>query len=162
MASKYDPLRRRLASAPGERLRLSFREIEDILGFDLPTSARTHAPWWANTAGSHVQAGAWLDAGWRTCQVDVAGEAVSFERISSGDASGVAPGIAEGAAPFLHDAIVIDRAQLSNGAIRLLEDYSEAEACDLSTAVAKMLNQMALERRRQLIEWFRANVPPVP
>ncbi|SRR5579871_896110 len=163
MATKYAPLRTHLAEAAGARLRLSFREIEGILGFELPRSAREYAPWWANTGGSHVQAEAWLSTGWRTCDVDVAGEAVSFER-----ASDVLPsverdqGVSETAAPFVRDRIVVDHARLSNGALRLLEDYCEAEACDLSDAVTRILNEMALERRRQIVAWFRANVPPVP
>ena len=65
MASKYEPLRIWLASQTNDSVRLSFRQIETILGFPLPASARSLAQWWANVAGSHVQAAAWMEAGWR-------------------------------------------------------------------------------------------------
>ena len=41
---KYAPLYRRLAAMDGPRWRVSFGEIEAILGFDLPASARLHRP----------------------------------------------------------------------------------------------------------------------
>jgi len=168
MATKYEPLRVWLTHAEGDRVRTTFREIESILGFRLPDSARALPQWWANTRGSHVQAAAWMDAGWRACQVDVSGEQVSFERERSRvrvrEAAGrAAEGVAdEGAAFRRDDAIVIDSAALRSGALRMLEDYAEATGCDLSTAVAHILNDMALERRRRLVDWFRTNAPRVP
>src|SRR5690242_9781349 len=133
MATKYDPLRRWLSEADGDRVRLSFREIESILGFRLPDSARALPQWWANTGGSHVQAGAWMEAGWRTRDVDVPGEKTSFERVIRSSvephpAPESNPGVADAGAPYrLDDPIVIDRATLRGGAIRMLEDYREAE-----------------------------------
>jgi hypothetical protein len=44
----------------------------------------------------------------------------------------------------------------------LLEDYRDAEGGSLADAVVGLLNAMALERRRQLVDWFRANSPKVP
>lgn len=67
-----------------------------------------------------------------------------------------------GAAFRLDDAIVIDPAFLRGGAIRMLEDYRDSEGGSLADAVVGLLNAMALERRRQLIDWFRANSPRVP
>ena len=58
--------------------------------------------------------------------------------------------------------IEIDHTALTNGAMRLLEDYCEEQRCTLPEAIAGLLNTMALERRRQLIEWFRKNALPVP
>src|SRR5690606_13251972 len=55
-------------------------EIEKLLGHPLPASAYTHPAWWSNTGGSHVQAQAWLDRGFRTEQVDLAGEKLVFVR----------------------------------------------------------------------------------
>ena len=48
---KYAPLYRRLAAMDGLRWRVSFGEIEAILGFDLPASVRLHRPWWARHNG---------------------------------------------------------------------------------------------------------------
>lgn len=79
---KYAPLYRRLAAMDGPRWRVSFGEIEAILGFDLPASARLHRPWWANQngGGGHSHALAWQAAGWKTGQVDLEAETLVFER----------------------------------------------------------------------------------
>jgi hypothetical protein len=166
MASKYEPLRLWLDRQTPDRVRLSFRDIEAILGFSLPASARVLAQWWANVAGSHVQASAWMSAGWRACQVDVAGEQVSFEPARRPRDVAAEPqqqaGVSDTGAVFrLDSAIVIDPALLRGGAIRMLEDYCDAEGGSLADAAVGLLNAMALERRRQLIEWFRANSPTV-
>jgi hypothetical protein len=44
----------------------------------------------------------------------------------------------------------------------MLEDYREAQGGSLADAAAHMLNSMALERRRQLLDWVRSNSPKVP
>ena len=79
--SKYEPLRARLLGLDQSVWPASFEEVEDVLGFDLPPSARSHRAWWANEEkGRHVQAKAWLKAGWRTADVSMAAETVLFER----------------------------------------------------------------------------------
>ncbi len=77
--SKYEPLPQFLASAGGSIHRMSFREIEQILGFKLPKSAYEHEAWWSNNATGHSHARVWLEAGWRTQAVDLAGRKVTFE-----------------------------------------------------------------------------------
>ena len=76
--SKYKPLERYLQSAGKPRIRLTFSEVEKILGVHLPATARRHAAWWSNHEGNHVQAQAWLHQGYRTEQVDLAGQKLSF------------------------------------------------------------------------------------
>jgi len=63
---------------------LSFQQIEAVLDFDLPTSARKHRPWWANpsTPGDHPHTQAWLAAGWKVDTVDLDGKWVRFRRLS--------------------------------------------------------------------------------
>ncbi|MGI8527464.1 MAG: DUF7662 domain-containing protein [Pseudolabrys sp.] len=78
--SKYEPLPQFLASAPGTTKRLSFSEIERILGFKLPKSAYQHEAWWSNNATGHSHARAWLQAGWRTEGVDLSERKVTFQR----------------------------------------------------------------------------------
>jgi hypothetical protein len=171
MASKYEPLRRYLTGLASDRVRLSFNEIERILRFSLPNSARRYAPWWANTGGSHIQADAWMSAGWRTAQVDVPGEQVTFDRVArrpspagpEAPQPGMQAGLEDSSAPFAgDDLIVIDKATLRGGAIRMLEDYCEAHGGNLAGAATSLLNEVALERRRQLLDWIRANAPKVP
>jgi hypothetical protein len=61
--SKYDPLKAHLAGRPRGEFTLSFREMEQVLGFELPKSA-ARPQWWANVeGGQHVQTKAWRDAG---------------------------------------------------------------------------------------------------
>jgi len=65
LMSKYEPLRQYLSSIKDNKIVLSFVEIEKILGFELPKSARKHEAWWDNHR-SHTQAkNSWLVAGWK-------------------------------------------------------------------------------------------------
>jgi hypothetical protein len=80
--SKYESLPQFLSSARDSVKRMSFAEIERILGFKLPKSAYEHDAWWSNNATGHSHARAWLDAGWRTENVDRAGRKVTFVRSS--------------------------------------------------------------------------------
>ena len=79
---KYAPLYKYLKSRPYIEWSPTFSEIEKILGFALPESARLRRPWWANTGmkGGHSQAMAWELAGWKTSQVDMEGEKLVFVR----------------------------------------------------------------------------------
>ena len=59
---------------------MTFDEIDDLVG-GLPASARRHRAWWANEAdGRHVQARAWVQAGWRVEDVSLTQERVRFSR----------------------------------------------------------------------------------
>jgi len=81
--SKYDPLRdylRDVAKRGRTEETLSFREVERILDFPLPSSAYDYAPWWGNDK-THTQARAWLDAGWEVVEKDLASKKVTFQRI---------------------------------------------------------------------------------
>ena len=79
---KYSPLYRHLVNAEGPDWRTSFSEIETILGFTLPDSARLHRPWWANQTrgGGHSHSLAWQAAGWKTGEVDLDAETLVFQR----------------------------------------------------------------------------------
>lgn len=79
--SKYEPLPQFLASVGGGAHRMSFREIERILGFKLPKSAYAHEAWWSNNATGHSHARAWMKFGWRTQAVDLTERKVTFELI---------------------------------------------------------------------------------
>ncbi len=58
---------------------LTFKEIEDILGFELPESKR-HRAFWANTE-SHPIALAWLCTSYRTVEPDVDSGSISWEKM---------------------------------------------------------------------------------
>lgn len=78
-SKKYRKLSALLASAEGKPVSMSFNEIEDILGFKLPASAREHRAFWANTE-SHSIALSWLSVGYKTMVVDLAEERIVFEK----------------------------------------------------------------------------------
>ena len=82
-----------LPSFAEPRWRASFVEIETILGFSLPDSARIHRPWWANpgAGGGHSHALAWRAAGWKTRLVDLGAEELVFERIEGPSVSAATP-----------------------------------------------------------------------
>jgi hypothetical protein len=85
--SKYESLAKFLASSNASELVMTFTQLEQILGAPLPTSARTHRPWWANSAHGHVQSKGWLDAGYESQQVDLQGEKLTFKKIESNPAT---------------------------------------------------------------------------
>jgi len=60
--SKYDPLRTFLENAePGmQEMTLTFQQVESILGFALPPSARQHRAWWANPSTTVDQHSEWV------------------------------------------------------------------------------------------------------
>lgn len=79
--SRYDRLRTYLSERPERQVRLSFSEIERIIGRPLPPSARNHRAWWANErSGSHAHARAWLEANppRRTARVDLNAQTAEF------------------------------------------------------------------------------------
>jgi hypothetical protein len=81
--SKFEPLTKHLCRIPASEYRTTFSEVERILGFKLPPSARRHRPWWSNNASNSAMTKAWLAAGFRTEQVDMAGEKLVFRRTAS-------------------------------------------------------------------------------
>jgi hypothetical protein len=80
---KYEPLAHFLRAEAGEVRALSFEEIERIIDAPLPPSARKHEAWWSNNPTGHVNAQAWLSAGYRAESIDISSEAVVFRKVSS-------------------------------------------------------------------------------
>ncbi len=82
MKRKYDPLQKHLQAQASEKVTLGFMEIEMILGFDLPDSARTWPAWWENEDPSttrHTPSRAWTLAG-RTATADLSASVVTFSK----------------------------------------------------------------------------------
>ncbi len=66
--TKYDKLKEHLFRC-SEKVTLSTKEVEKILGFALPSSAYKHRAFWSNSR-SHPIAHAWLDAGYKVINYD--------------------------------------------------------------------------------------------
>ena len=79
--SKYEPLTAHLRKQPYREIPCRFGELEKILGFELPSSARQHRAWWSNNGSNNVMTKAWLSAGFRTRDVDMENERLTFERV---------------------------------------------------------------------------------
>lgn len=79
--SKYQALNRFFQAQVSDFLRMTFAEVEKEAGFKLPASSRLHQAWWANDRARHVQAKAWLDAGYESEQVDMKEGRLVFRRV---------------------------------------------------------------------------------
>ena len=80
VGGKYAPLYSHLIARDGAFWHATFHEIESVLGFDLPASAKRHPAWWANQEPGRSHALAWQAAGWRTRDLNLTAETVTFER----------------------------------------------------------------------------------
>jgi hypothetical protein len=78
--SKYDPLRTYLENQRFDEVPMTFREIEKVIGFRLPEKSQQHRAWWSNNASNSVMTKAWLEAGYKTERVDMAGRKLVFKR----------------------------------------------------------------------------------
>jgi hypothetical protein len=89
---KYEPLAERLRREQEDIWATTFADVEKVLGFSLPTSARTYREWWANQRGAgHSQTKGWQDAGWQVGKVNLANERVTFRRVISRPPSAAEP-----------------------------------------------------------------------
>lgn len=76
---KYRDLHKHLCSMTTQEWRASFSDIEAIIADKLPPAARNHRAWWANDI-SHTHGRAWLTAGWKTAEVNMSAETLTFRR----------------------------------------------------------------------------------
>jgi hypothetical protein len=81
--SKYQPLTDFLRRQPRTVVRMSFDEIERVIGAKLPPSATDHRAWWSNNPQNNVMTKAWKDAGFESEDVDMKGRQVAFRRLRS-------------------------------------------------------------------------------
>ncbi len=80
MRRKYEQLHQYLLADPSVRLTLNFSHLDRLVG-GLPSSARNHRAWWANsTRGNHSWASAWLDADFAVDEVNLTAGTVTFVR----------------------------------------------------------------------------------
>ena len=158
--SKYEPLQTYLARQPSRELPMTFEQVERLLNFPLPRSARTHPQWWSNNVGSHVAVKAWRDAGWKTSRVDVGGESVVFVREAQRSA-GPSPDPDSDVKADAPGDIVIAWADLRDGHRRLLQDIMAKKGVSLGGALTEALDMAFRERRREVLEWAAANARQV-
>lgn len=78
---KYAPLADFLRKQSASRVPMSFEEIERVTGVKLPPKAQLQRAWWSNNPSNNVMTKVWLEAGYRTEQVDMAGRTLVFRRM---------------------------------------------------------------------------------
>ena len=77
VSAKYRGLAEHLLSSNETRVTLSYSQIEDILGFALPDTARKFKKsYWANTE-THSYASSWMAVGYKA-RVDTESDTVTF------------------------------------------------------------------------------------
>jgi hypothetical protein len=79
----YNPLGNHLRAAIGDIVRMTFAEIEEVIGTKLPPSAHKRNEWWSNSPIGHSQAWAWLDAGFETMNLDRKNQTIAFKRVTT-------------------------------------------------------------------------------
>ena len=81
--TEYRSLHKYLAERFADNVVLTFAQVEDLLGFTLPPSARVQPEWWADgdeDVSRSPQARAWTLAD-RTATANLAAQTVMFERV---------------------------------------------------------------------------------
>jgi len=95
--SKYDALGDFLRKQRATLVPLTFDEIERLTGTTLPRSARYRA-WWSNNPFNSVMTQVWLDAGFRSEQVDMKQGTLVFRRAEDTGRSNPVPASGKGEA----------------------------------------------------------------
>lgn len=79
---KYRALTQFLSDVDGNKVILTFEEVNDLTDGQLPDSAFKHRPWWANRKeGKGSQNLAWQSVGWETRDVNMELDEVTFVRV---------------------------------------------------------------------------------
>jgi len=102
--SIYEPITTYLSRAPGNSARLTFGQVEKIIGRPLPRSAYRHREWWSNNPTGHSHARSWTAAGWRTEKVDIEKHVLVFSKQAKSPGSSPVPdpfGAMRGTVTFL-------------------------------------------------------------
>lgn len=79
--ARYENLKNYLNKLSTPTQLMTFKDVEDILGSELPKSAYKYAAWWANNKNPSRHSDYWLSAGWATEEVNISAQNVTFRFI---------------------------------------------------------------------------------
>jgi hypothetical protein len=79
---KYVSLGEYLRAQKNASVPMTFAEVERVIGHKLPRSSRYPA-WWSNNPSNNVMTKVWLEAGFKTEQVDIEGRKLVFRRVKT-------------------------------------------------------------------------------
>ena len=84
---EYKKLYTHLCGLQVKEWKTTFGEIESIIGFRLPDFARKDRGWWANKelVNGILITSLWIEAGWKTAEVDMDAETLIFVKLSGPD-----------------------------------------------------------------------------
>lgn len=91
---KYSPLADFLRAQPRDEVPMTFAEIERIIGSPLPRSHR-YRSWWSNNAFNSVMTQVWLDAGFKSADVDIKKRKLVFRKVGPQEPTDI-PAVIEG------------------------------------------------------------------
>ena len=77
---KYTPFGEFLRQQRTDEVRLTFDQIQAIIGSKLPPSSEQHRAWWSNNPHNSVLTQVWLAAGFRSEEVDMGRRRLVFRR----------------------------------------------------------------------------------
>tara|TARA_R110002072_G_scaffold18076_3_gene68036 strand:- start:248 stop:787 length:540 start_codon:yes stop_codon:yes gene_type:complete len=165
--AKYTPLARVLSERSGHHWPTTFSELEAILGTRLPQSARLYPAWWSNNPSNNTMTRVWVDAGWKTENVDIAGERVTFRRVAEA-LSDLPPGMADGNGPppFTSPPALLERLSPAHRAlVRLMAEKDGMDEADvilhlLEQALDAALPSLRTDRAREAVA-RRGTMKPV-
>lgn len=78
--NNFEKLSNFLMQKNENKIKISFKEIEKIIDFDLPYSAYNYICFWANN--NHTAFSCWLDVGYKTGKVNLNDKFVEFEKVN--------------------------------------------------------------------------------
>jgi hypothetical protein len=79
MMGKYEPLGQFLKKQKRNQIKMSFAEIEKVIGTKLPKS-KTSRAFWSNNPDNNVMTKEWIEAGFETQDVDVKHSELVFSK----------------------------------------------------------------------------------
>jgi hypothetical protein len=82
---KYEPLGEYLRRQQADEVPMTFADIERVTGTKLPPNSPNYPAWWSNNPTNNVMTKVWLEAGFRTEQVDVRNRRLVFRRSRYGE-----------------------------------------------------------------------------
>ena len=146
LEKKYIPLANYFSSATNPSIRLSFNEIEQIMGQQLPNAAYLNKSWWKKTKAPAKHFHAWTDAGYSVTDV-VTNRHVVFERTDLIDAKGGNSGKGD------EDILLIRTAEHGDArSLAALQKTVEAESDFLLYGKDERV-QSTQKVRKQIIDW---------
>lgn len=146
LEKKYIPLANYFSGATNASIKLTFSEIEQIMGQNLPNAAYLNKSWWKKVKAPAKHFHAWVDAGYFVTEVEP-DRFVVFERIDSTGGTGT------GTDEEDQDILLIRTAEHGDArSLAALQKAVESES-DYMLYGKDERTQSTQKVRKQIIEW---------